>query len=134
MTREQLSLAVSNWQSWDGARREFLDQCREAIKAAGQDWVAGQLDLSPSHMSHALSPNPRGHKLTLDMAPVILALAPNEEPLAYLAKLRGMEPTPVKTPTREEMGLAMLAAVERQPEHVKRAYYAMALDELKVRR
>ena len=96
--------------------QKFIALLREIVEAKGLKVVAGQLDVTPTYLNHALAGRKR-HAVRAEWVPTLLAMAPNDDALEFLASLRGRETAPKRELDPETKARAYDAALaEMDPE------------------
>lgn len=96
---------------WRTAGRRLLDHMRAAVDQIGHKQVALEVGVSESFLSQCLSGTNRAH-FRAEWVPWLIAHAPSDESLKFLASLRGRDVVEKRPPSPEEQ-LANLKAALR---------------------
>jgi hypothetical protein len=80
-------------QSTDALWQELRRLLREVVAHVGVKETAFALDVAPSSLLHALDERER-HHVRAEWLPFLITKAPNDDVVAYLAGLRGLDLAP----------------------------------------
>lgn len=110
----QLELVLDERSHWRRIGQEFRALLRRVVDRVGLKEASFALGVDAATLAHALAGRKR-HVPHAEWVPILLALAPDDEALEFLAALRGRDLVPARVMSAEEEVEAWRAAVATLP-------------------